>query len=145
MIRGEPRAAADAARTECGFCREFADAADSRGVVVFEDELFRVVHPIEPEGLSFVGLVQLYPRRHIRDLGALDGEEAGRLGPLLARVSRALTRCTGAEWTYCALYLEGFRHVHFLLTARYPGVPAEYLRLRISEWPGAPRGTSMEI
>lgn len=62
------------------------------------------------------------PRRHIERLDELTPEEAQRLGPLLAGLTRALRNVTGCVKTYVALYAEaeGFAHVHFHVVPRMP-------------------------
>ena len=84
-------------------------------------------------------------KRHATNLAALSDSESERLGWLIGRISRALGRCTTAEWTYCFGFTEGFRHIHLLVAARYPGLPKEYLRLAIADWPGAPRGNLAQV
>jgi hypothetical protein len=41
----------------------------------------------------------------------------------VARLSKALKTCTGAEKVYVEAYYEVVPHLHLLLTARYPGTP----------------------
>jgi diadenosine tetraphosphate (Ap4A) HIT family hydrolase len=103
------------------------------------------VHPVEADGPTALGSVQLQTRRHARDLGDLTDEEAEHLGPLLRRISRCLTEVSHAEWCYCYLFLEGYRHVHFVLSARFPGLPPEHLRLNAHTWSGAPHGSRADV
>jgi diadenosine tetraphosphate (Ap4A) HIT family hydrolase len=67
------------------------------------------------------------------------------MGLLITRLSNALKACTGAEKVYTVFYGEVIPHLHVHLTARYPDTPAEYLRWKIEDWPGAPRGNADEI
>jgi diadenosine tetraphosphate (Ap4A) HIT family hydrolase len=66
------------------------------------------------------GWLILVPRRHVERLDELTPEEAQRLGPLLADLTRALRSVTGCVKTYVALYAEadGFAHVHFHVVPR---------------------------
>jgi diadenosine tetraphosphate (Ap4A) HIT family hydrolase len=68
------------------------------------------------------GWLILVPRRHVERLDELTPEEAQRVGPLLADLTRALRSVTGCVKTYVALYAEaeGFAHVHFHVVPRMP-------------------------
>ena len=131
--------------TSCWFCRSASGTTALSELVIYQDDLFLATHALEPEGRTYLGSVTVQTKRHVHDLGSLSDPESQRVGPLLTQLGRSLQKCTGAEWTYCALFLEGFRHVHFILTARYPSVPPEFLRLDIERWPGAPRGSREQV
>ena len=57
-------------------------------------------------------------RRHAIGSAALNDAEQGSLGPLLARLTAAITLATGAEKVYVVAFGEAFPHWHFLLMAR---------------------------
>ena len=71
--------------------------------------------------------------------------EASAIGLLITRLSRAFKACMGVDHTYVVYYAEVVPHFHALLTARYPGVPEEYWRGKIYDWPQAPRGGASEV
>jgi diadenosine tetraphosphate (Ap4A) HIT family hydrolase len=68
------------------------------------------------------GWLVLVPRRHVERLDELTPEEAARLGPLLAELTRAVCTVTGCTKTYVASFgeQEGFAHVHFHVVPRMP-------------------------
>lgn len=129
----------------CLFCERLRSPGRLRACRVYEDGQFFVAHQLEEVRPTYLGALLLQTRRHALSLGALTEEEARGLGPVVSRVSRALEEVTGASWTYCFAFTEGYRHVHLVLVARYPGVPPEYVRLAITDWPDAPRGGPREV
>jgi histidine triad (HIT) family protein len=130
----------------CVFCDRMIDPTELEARRVYEDETFHVAHSLNDDGpTSYLGTLLVQTKRHVRNLGELSRDESLRLGLVLSRVSRALIRATGAEWTYCFSFTEGYRHVHFIVAARYPGLPREYVRLSFAEWPDAPRGPLSEV
>jgi hypothetical protein len=61
--------------------------------------------------------------RHTEGLSQLNSAEAAELGPLLSRLSAAVTRVTGSERVYTYSQGEGCPHTHILL-----GPPRRELR-----------------
>jgi diadenosine tetraphosphate (Ap4A) HIT family hydrolase len=61
------------------------------------------------------GWVAVQTLRHTEGLACLDDAEAAQLGPLLARLSAAVTRVTGSERVYTYSLGEGSPHTHVLL------------------------------
>ncbi|MEU2621055.1 hypothetical protein ABZ642_23435 [Streptomyces sp. NPDC007157] len=61
------------------------------------------------------GWVAVQTLRHTEGLAGLDDVEAAELGPLLARLSAAVTRVTGSERAYTYSLGEGSPHTHVLL------------------------------
>jgi histidine triad (HIT) family protein len=127
------------------FCERASDTGRLKDRVIYEDDSFHASHQIADEGPSYLGLVIIQTRRHLPGLSALSDAEAERLGWLMGRISRAIVKVTGAEWTYCFGFAEGVRHVQLLIAARYAGMPKEYVRLKITEWPDAPRGDLAKV
>jgi diadenosine tetraphosphate (Ap4A) HIT family hydrolase len=68
------------------------------------------VHP----ALPVPGWVAVQTSRHTEGLGDLNRSEAAELGPLLSRVSAAVTRVTGSERVYTYSLGEGCPHTHIL-------------------------------
>jgi len=129
----------------CMFCERLRNPSELADCLVYEDELFHVSHQLNEEGQTYLGSVIIQSRRHVHDLAELTEKEASWLGSLITRSSRALKNCTGAGWTYAESFLERYQHVHVIVTARYPSMPKEYIRLAIRKWPGAPRGTRPDV
>ncbi|MGI0055240.1 MAG: HIT family protein [Thermoplasmata archaeon] len=134
-----------AERRPCLFCSRAADPASLEPLRVYSDEFFLATHAIEDEGESYLGNLLVQTRRHATSLGGLSFAESTRIGAVLGALSRAIERVTGAAWTYCFGFTEGYRHVHLVLLARYPGTPPEYVRLRVTDWPGAPRAEAAQV
>ncbi|MCI4372368.1 MAG: HIT family protein [Thermoplasmata archaeon] len=130
---------------DCMFCQRATDFGPLSDRCVYEDSSFHASHQIYEDGPSYLGIILIQTKRHVPNLAALSDSESERLGWLIGRLSRALGMCTPAEWTYCFGFTEGVRHVHMLIAARYPGMPKEYVRLAIADWPGAPHGDPIQV
>lgn len=128
----------------CVFCDQIRDDIFEK-LLIYEDELFIATHRLDENAPSYLGLILIQTKRHVHDLGELSEEEAPKFGILIQRISKALKETTGAEWTYSYTFMEGVRHVHNFLTARYSKVPKQYLRLDIGNWPEAPLGGPKEV
>ncbi|HEV7976872.1 hypothetical protein [Amycolatopsis sp.] len=76
-------------------------------------------HPAMP----VPGWVAVQTIRHTEGLADLNDAEAAELGPLLSRVSAAVTRVTGSERVYTYSLGEGCPHTHVLV-----GPPQRELR-----------------
>jgi diadenosine tetraphosphate (Ap4A) HIT family hydrolase len=118
---------------------------------VYRDELWRV-HAIE--GFALAGTCLVVSNRHVDGLTGLSPEELASLGPLLARISKALEeRPAGAPGfgdgrvgrVHVHLWNDGGAHFHAWLVPR----PLGYLDLRGSylvEWAeGLPPATPEEV
>ena len=134
-----------AMRSACMFCDEAHLKAQSRARVVYEDERFYVIHPLDADEPTYLGSLMTVAKRHAPSLAELTADEAQALGLLLARVTRALKLATGAEHAYAYFFGEGFRHLHVFTIARYDAMPAEYVRLDVERWPEAPRGDAAAV
>ena len=84
-------------------------------------------------GTALEGWLVLATRRHITAVADMDDTEAGELGPLVQRVSRALQEELGCTKTYVAQFAEDPRHphVHFHVIPRHADQPAEWKGPRI--------------
>jgi histidine triad (HIT) family protein len=140
---GEP--VTDSPTPGCVFCERASDLGLLEDRLVYEDDSFHASHQIADEGPSYLGLVIVQTKGHLPGLAALSDAESERLGWLIGRISRAIVNCTGAQWTYCFGFTEGARHVQLLIAARYAGMPKEYVRLKITEWPDAPQGDLVKV
>jgi diadenosine tetraphosphate (Ap4A) HIT family hydrolase len=129
----------------CSFCAGAYLQRQSPARVVYEDDCFYVLHPLDASEPSYLGSLMTVTKRHVPSLAELTAEEASALGQLLARVSRALKVTTGAGHAYVYFFGEGVRHVHVFTVARYDEMPGDYVRLDVERWPQAPRGTLLEV
>jgi diadenosine tetraphosphate (Ap4A) HIT family hydrolase len=130
---------------ECLFCRQMRDPSLLQSRLVYEDEFFHASHYFDERAPTLLGLVLIQTKRHVNDLSELTDSEAQGLGILVQKISKALKSSVGAAWTYCYCFMEGVRHVHVFVSARYPSLPKEYVRLNISNWPEAPTGRLKEV
>ena len=97
-------------------------------------------HYCQKDSPNYLGYLLLSTKRHVPGLGELTEPEGQSIGLAVARLSKALQACTRAEKVYAEAYYEVNPHVHVILTARYPGLPKEYWRWNVGDWPEAPRG-----
>jgi hypothetical protein len=132
-------------RSRCPFCEPPAPLAVE--VPIVEDRLVRVVHPLSGSGRrTYLGIARIQTRRHTPEgLPSLTEAEGERIGRLVAQLSRAFRHELGAAWTYTYCFTEAYRHVHQFVVARYPGTPSEKVRLDVTDWAGAPRGSPREV
>ena len=108
---------------------------------IWEDGLWRVstlTHGQVP-GFSF-----LEPKRHVRYVEELDGEEAATVGAVLARAAAALKEAAGAERVYVYVFGGGIPHLHLHLAPHTEGdaLSATILRGEVETMPG-PDGTTL--
>lgn len=130
---------------ECEFCAWRERLAEAPGGAIYEDDLMLARHAYDgADEASYLGALVLQPKRHAT-LAELTGDEARAMGWLATRLGRALANCASAEKVYAYAFGEAYDHLHMFVVARYPGAPAEYVRLRVQEWPGAPRGDAKAI
>jgi diadenosine tetraphosphate (Ap4A) HIT family hydrolase len=95
--------------TNCVLCRGPAGDPELGRVQVWEDRLWRLTTVTQGELLGFS---YLEPKRHVPHITDLDGEEARTVGPVLAKVTRALKEATGAELVYVYVFGGGIPHLH---------------------------------
>jgi diadenosine tetraphosphate (Ap4A) HIT family hydrolase len=106
------------AKAPCALCRGSAADVELGRVQVWEDEHWRLTMATEGE---VVGLSYLEPKRHVPHLTDLAGEEARTLGPVLARVARALKEATDSELVYVYVFGGGIPHLHVHLAPHRSG------------------------
>jgi diadenosine tetraphosphate (Ap4A) HIT family hydrolase len=103
---------------ECMLCRpEIADE-QFRRVRVWEDDLWRLSAVLQG---PIPGFAHLEPKRHIPYVTDLDGPEALTLGPVLARVTAALTAAAGADLAYVYVFGDRVAHLHLNLAPHRDG------------------------
>lgn len=102
---------------------------------------WRVAHAIH---CALPGWMVIVPDQHLMSFVELTTAQASAMGPLIVRLSKALTEVTGCSKTYVAMFAEaeGFEHLHIHVIPRAPDLPAElrgprvfaYLHRPESEW-----------
>lgn len=139
---------------DCPACQGAAGDPELHRVQVWEDDLWRLTTSLasEVEGFSY-----LEPKRHIRSILELDGEEARTLGEVLATAATALKDATGAEQVYVYVFGAGIPHLHLHLAPHREGdalndamirgdvvvqdLPSGAQLLRSEEFPPLPEAT----
>ena len=129
----------------CLFCDEAYLNDEYPAQVIVSDDTFVIMHPANPDELTYLGTALVVAKRHIPSFADLHPDEAAALGMLLARVARALKAVTGAGHTYTYSFGEGVHHLHIFVVARYDETPPEYVRLDVERWPAAPRGDAAAV
>lgn len=124
----------------CFFCDQQNGLRPPVGGDVLRDEHVCVNHMHSPAEPSYLGYLAVQTRRHVHHWADLTDVEASDVGLVIARLSRAMEACLGAENTYVVYYVEVVPHFHALVTARYPGTPEAYWRGNVYDWPDAPNG-----
>ena len=99
---------------DCGLCELEANGGPPGGWVL-QDEHWSVG---VSEGMEVPGWLTGQIRRHAVGTAALNDGEQASLGPLLTKLTAAITKVTGAEKVYVVAFGEAFPHWHFLLMAR---------------------------
>jgi len=103
---------------ECVLCRR-ATTLEPPELLLRGEHWLASRHPTMPAP----GWIAVQTARHTEGLAQLDRAEAAELGPLLSRLSAAVTRVTGSERVYTYSLGEGCPHTHILL-----GPPRRELR-----------------
>ena len=99
---------------DCHLC-DLEAGKGPQGGWVFQDESWSVGIA---DGMEVPGWLTGQIRRHAVGTAALNAAEQASLGPLLGRLTGAITEVTGAEKVYVVAFGEAFPHWHFLLMAR---------------------------
>jgi histidine triad (HIT) family protein len=131
--------------SECVFCARPMAAPRLPGGVILEYGGFQVTHWMAQERPTYLGNLLIQTLRHVPTLADLSDVESEAFGRIVGRLSRAVRTVARAELIYLYGFQEIVRHVHWFLTARYPATPPEYLRLAVTDWPGAPRGDEGQV
>ena len=104
--------------SDCILCRGPGGDAELGRVQVWEDPLWRLTTATEGE---IAGFSYLEPKRHVPHITDLTGPEADTLGPVLARVTRALKQAADAELVYVYVFGDGIPHLHLHLAPHRVG------------------------
>jgi len=128
---------------ECPICAK--QQGEVLGGPIYQDELVYAHHVFNKEGPTFLGYVRAETRRHVASFAELTPHEAQAVGLLIARLSKAIKACTGADHVYAFFYGDHVPHLHVHVFARYPGTPEEYWRERVDEWSQSPKGGAEEV
>ena len=115
------------ANSKCAVCLGAEGDKELDRTLVWEDSYWRLTTSL---GGEVVGFSYLEPKRHIPHITDLDGEEARTLGPVLAKVTRALKESTGAELVYIYVFGGGIPHLHIHLGPHREGDPLNHQMIR---------------
>ena len=128
----------------CGTCRANRGELRTPGGVIYEDQLWRVEHKLEP--LQIAGWPVAKPLRHVTAFAELTEDEAAAFGPLMRRVMSALTKVVSPAKVYLCLLAEqkGFDHVHFHVIPRAPDLPERFHGMAILHYDASPTWTEAE-
>jgi histidine triad (HIT) family protein len=130
---------------DCFFCDQQNGLRPPVGGEIYGDEHVGVTHMLSRAEPTYLGYLAVQTRRHVHHWADLTDAEASTVGLVIARVSRAMEACLGADSTYVVYYAEVVPHFHALVTARYPGTPEAYWRGNVYDWPNAPKGDSNQV
>lgn len=129
---------------DCHICKEQQGLIAVPGGAIYEDDLVYANHRYD-DGPTYLGYVMAETKRHAPSFEDLTDAEAQALGLLVARLSRALRACIGAEHIYAFKFGDHVAHIHVHVAGRYPNAPREYRGVHVDEWPDAPHGGAEEI
>jgi diadenosine tetraphosphate (Ap4A) HIT family hydrolase len=118
----------------CGTCRANSGELAAPGGTIYDDGLWRAEHALEP--IPMLGWLVVKPLHHVESIADLTDAEAAAFGPLVQRLSAALTAETGASKVYVCLFAEaeGFAHIHVHLVPRRPDMPPERRGPRVFDY-----------
>jgi len=128
----------------CLFCDRLRSPTAIPGGAIYEDDLVHASHYMDEE-TEYLGYLLIQTKRHAAGVAELTDEEAQAVGLTATRLARALKAVVGAEKVYTYVFGEKVPHFHCLVVARYRGVPEEYWRLNLGDWPEAPRGNAEAV
>ena len=87
---------------------------------VWEDALWRLTTSVGPGDVT-PGFSYLEPKRHIRSVADMDGDEAATFGPVLARCASALRAAAGTDLVYVYIFGDHVPHMHAHLAPHVEG------------------------
>jgi diadenosine tetraphosphate (Ap4A) HIT family hydrolase len=105
----------------CLACDATAGRVEPPGGTILDEGGWVLEHALSPVPLR--GWLILKPRRHVEHLAELEPAEAAALGPLIARISAAMSSALAPERIYVTSFGEVVRHVHLYFVPRYAGMP----------------------
>lgn len=120
-LLGKRSEAMELETADCVGCQANRGEIVAPGGALYDDGLWRLEHTFEP--FPMVGWLILKPLRHVESLADLTPDEAAALGPLLRRITAAMTETLAPARVYAALFAESVAHVHIHLIPRAPDLP----------------------
>jgi diadenosine tetraphosphate (Ap4A) HIT family hydrolase len=125
---------AESTASACLTCRLNRGELPAPGGVIYQDAWWQLQHTIEP--VPLLGWLVLKPLRHVEAFADLTDEEAATFGPLMRRITQAMTTVLRPAKIYVSLYAEaeGFAHLHVHLIPRSAQTPPERRGPRIFEY-----------
>jgi diadenosine tetraphosphate (Ap4A) HIT family hydrolase len=119
----------------CLACDVLTGRIDPPGGTIYENEGWVVDQSISPVALR--GWLIVKPRRHVENFGELRDAEAARFGSVSRSAAAAVQNALGAERVYVCSFGEEWRHVHFHVVPRYPGMEPMGWKLLGEMWSGS--------
>jgi len=115
---------------DCWSCTQHAAPAPPQRERVVLTEHWHAAHAFNS---TLPGWLVLLPNRHVGAFTDLTEAEAAEMGPLVRRLSAALSEVTGCVKTYLMQFseAEGFSHLHLHLVPRGPDHPVGALGPRV--------------
>jgi diadenosine tetraphosphate (Ap4A) HIT family hydrolase len=101
-------------------CRGLAGDAELGREQIWEDALWRLTISVGPGDVT-PGFSYLEPKRHIRSVAEMDGEEAATFGTVLARCTSALRAAADADLVYVYIFGDHVPHMHAHLAPHVDG------------------------
>lgn len=89
---------------DCIACRLHRGALSAPGGTICRDNLWILEHIIEP--IPMAGWLVLKPVRHVESFAELKRDEAASFGPLVHRITRAMTEVIRPVKIYLSMYME---------------------------------------
>ena len=125
--------------TDCYSCSVTASAVRDPREEILVQGGWRVAHAFDS---ALPGWLVVLPARHLTSLDELTEGEAAVLGPLLRRLSSALTDVVACQKTYLVLFAEaeGFSHLHIHVVPRMDWFTEDQVGPRVFSFLGAPQG-----
>ena len=105
-------------------CDKHRRGDDAPGGMLLADDLVCAghVHPLDAPDAA-LGYLMVEPRRHVRGLGDLTEDEAGRIGVITSKLDRLLRDVAGVQPVYSFVFGDRVEHLHVHLAPRYPAAP----------------------
>lgn len=99
-------------------CRGATTDDELDRIEVWQDAHWRLTVSLSSEVLGFA---YLEPKRHVRYIHELDGNEAATFGSVIAKCTKALKDATDAQVVYAYVFGDGVPHFHVHLAPHHSG------------------------
>mmetsp|Transcript_15129 Transcript_15129/g.20879 ORF Transcript_15129/g.20879 Transcript_15129/m.20879 type:complete len:154 (-) Transcript_15129:155-616(-) len=104
----------------CKLCQQVTkEVSISHGGVLYEDDLWIVVHTGDPVGV--IGWLQLIGKRHFQGPADMTDIEAANVGPMLRHCEAIIKQISGAPNVFTAALGASYPHFHCHMVPIIPG------------------------